>query len=133
MNQETLKNAERIMRLFLISLLVMTAMYKFAIGGDHFVNWYMPKFAQNPYGLGMVLIDSFLRLIPLIEIVLAIGLIFERTRNTALYGYFAFLIALMFGHFALSEFHEVNGLFDYMFGGLLIYILPRHPHLLWRD
>lgn len=132
MNTEQLKNVERILRLFLISLLVMTAVYKFLVGGDQFVNFYASKFANNPYGLGMTLIDPFMRCIATIEIVLALGLLFERTRNIALYSYFGFLTILMFGHFALSEFHEVNGLFDYMFAGLLIYVLPRHPHLFWR-
>lgn len=32
-----LKDAERVLRVFLVCLLTMTAMYKLSIGGDHFV------------------------------------------------------------------------------------------------
>jgi hypothetical protein len=128
-----LKNAERILRLFLVSLLVMTAFYKLAIGSDHFIEWYKARFLLNPYGLSMELINPFMHSIAYIELLLAIGLLFERSRNVALIGYFSFLSLLMFGHFCLSEFHEVNGLFDYVFAGLIIYVLPRHQTLLARD
>ncbi len=128
-----LKDIERVLRLFLISLLTMTAIYKFSVGGDYFVSFYQSKFDDNPYGLGMGIISLFMRAIPYIEIALSITLLIEKTRNIGLYSYFIFLVILMFGHFALSEFHEVNGLFDYLFAGLLIYVLPRHPHLLWRN
>lgn len=129
--EQHIKDIERVLRLFLVSLLTMTAMYKLSIGGDHFVNWYQPKFTDNPYGLSMDIIAPFMHVIAYIELLLAIGLVVEKTRNVTLYCYFLFLIILMFGHFALSEFHEVNGLFDYLFAGVLLYVLPRHPHLLW--
>ena len=128
-NVEKLKDAERVLRVFLVCLLAMTAMYKLSIGGDHFVEWYKPKFTNNPYGLSMSLIDLFMRSIAYVEILLAIGLLINKTREITLYCYFAFLTVLMFGHFALSEFHEVNGLFDYMLAGLLLLVLPKHPKL----
>ncbi|MEX0298401.1 MAG: MauE/DoxX family redox-associated membrane protein [Kordiimonas sp.] len=128
-----LKDAERIIRIFLIMLLSMSGVYKFMIGFDHFVNWYEPKFTPNAYQLPMWSIKMYLYTHPVIELVLATGLIFSRTRNITLYAYFSMIIVLMLGHFAIDEFHEVNGLFDYMFGGLLIFILPHHPTLWWRE
>ncbi len=125
------KDTERVLRLFLASLLAMTAILKLLITGEQIFIFYQPQFANNPYGLSMDLIAIVLLLIPYIELLLAIGLVIEKTRNIALYCYFILLLVLMLGHFAISEFHEVNGLFDYLFAGLLIYVLPRHPHLLW--
>lgn len=130
---QQLKDIERILRIFLMSLLAMTAAYKFIMGGDHIVQWYAPKFANNPYGLTLDIISPFIHSIAFIETAIILMLLSNKTRMIALYSYVVLLIALMFGHFALSEFHEVNGLFDYLLAGLLLYILPTHPHLLWRE
>ena len=127
----SLKNAERILRIFLASLLAMTAIYKMIVGGAGLVAFYEPQFANNPYGLPMSMIGPILYLIGPLEMAIAIALFITPLRNYALYTYFGLLIVLMFGHFALSEFHEVNGLFDYMLGGLLIYVLPKHPSLFY--
>lgn len=81
----------------------------------------------------MAIIDPFMRAIAYIELLLAIGLLINSIRNITLYCYFAFLTVLMFGHFSLSEFHEVNGLFDYIFVGLLLFVLPQHSKLLSVD
>jgi len=128
-----LKNAERVLRIFLVALLIMSGLYKFMIGFEHFVTWYEPKFSRNAFGIPVLLTNAYLYAHPVIELILAAGLIFNRTRTIALYAYFTFITVLMFGHFSIEEFHEVNGLFDYMFAGLLIYILPQHQSLIKND
>lgn len=133
LNSNYLKNAERLLRLFLISLLIMTAFYKLIVGGDNLIQYYTPKFAANPYGLSMETFSIFLVAIGPIELLIALALTFSQTRNLGLHSYFLLLTILMFGHFCLSEFHEVNGLFDYFFAGLLIYILPQHRSLWHRS
>jgi len=130
-DKNKLKNAERILRVFLASLLAMTAIYKIIIGGQSLVEFYEPQFAGNPYGLSSDIIGPFLYFVGPLELVIAVSLLINQLRDYALYIYFGLLIVLMFGHFALSEFHEVNGLFDYMLGGLLIYVLPKHPNLFY--
>lgn len=130
---ETLKDAERMLRLTMIVILLVAGTSKFFSQGGFF-EYYSALFQGDlRIRLPAWLADSFLRLIPFLEISLGTALVFERSRQLAIYGWFAFMLSLLFGHYVLQEWSAVNQMLDYFFLGVLCLVLPKHSSWWRRD
>jgi uncharacterized membrane protein YphA (DoxX/SURF4 family) len=79
------------------------------------------------------LVNAYLRLIPFIEIGLGVALLGNRHKRLAVYGWFAFMLSLLVGHYILQEWSSVNQMLDYFFLGLLCFVLPNHQSWFRRD
>jgi len=127
---QKLKEAERVVRLVMIVVLITAGTSKFFSNGG-FVTYYSSLFQGDlRINLPAILVDAFLRLIPFIEIGLGILLLFSRTRIVAIYGWFVFMLSLLVGHYVLEEWAAVNQMLDYFLLGLACLILPCHDSLL---
>ena len=79
------------------------------------------------------LINLYLNLIPFIEIGLGLALLSNRHKQLAVYGWFAFMLSLLIGHYILQEWSAVNDMLDYFFLGLIAFVLPNHASWFSRD
>ena len=128
-SEEKLKEAERIIRLVMIVILLTAGTSKlFSQGG--FQQYYFEQFQGNlRISLPPMLVGAYLAVIPFIEILLGIALIFARTRMYAIYGWFLFMLSLLVGHYVLQEWSTVNQMLDYFFLGIGCLVLPFHKSL----
>jgi len=128
-----LRDAERVVRITMIVILLTAGTSKLFSAGDFF-DYYSGLFqSELRINLPPLLVNSFLRLIPFIEIGLGLALIVTKYRRIVVYGWFGFMLGLMFGHYVLQEWSSVNQMLDYIFLGLLCLILPAHSSWFTRD
>ena len=129
----TLKDAERIVRIVMVTILLTAGTSKFFSHGG-FLDYYSNLF-QSDLRIQMpaLLINSYLQIIPFIEIGLGFALLSNRYKQLAIYGWFAFMLSLLVGHYILQEFSSVNQMIDYFFLGLLCLVLPNHQSWFRRD
>ena len=128
-----LKDAERVVRIVMITILLTAGASKFFSHGG-FLEYYSKLFQGDlRIRVPPSIIDGYLRLIPFIEIGLGCALISNRHKVLAVYAWFAFMISLLIGHYILQEWSSVNDMLDYMFLGLLCLVLPNHQSWLKRD
>jgi hypothetical protein len=128
-----LKDAERIIRIVMIAILLTAGTSKlFSHGG--FLDYYSALF-QGDLRIRMPawLINSYLAVIPFIEIGLGCALFSNLYKRRAIYGWFAFMLSLLIGHYILQEWSSVNQMLDYFFLGLLCFLLPSHQSWFRRD
>ena len=129
----TLKDAERIVRIVMVTILITAGTSKFFSHGG-FQEYYSKLFQGDlriqipPY-----LINFYLQIIPFIEIGLGCALLSNRHKLLAVYGWFAFRLSLLVGHYILQEWSSVNEMLDYFFLGLLCLVLPNHQSWFRRD
>lgn len=129
----SLKDAERLVRLVMIVILLTAGLSKLFSGGG-FLQYYSGLFQSDlrivlPAGV----VNLYLSLIPYIEIGLGLALISHRLRKLAVLAWFAFMLSLLIGHYILQEWSAVNDMLDYFFLGLLSFILPSHRSWWHRD
>jgi len=130
--EQKLKDAERIVRLTMILILLTAGTSKFFSGGGFF-DYYSGLFQGDlRIRLPAPLVNVYLGLIPWIEITLGLALFSNRYRSYSVYGWFAFMLSLLFGHYILQEWSAVNQMLDYLFLGLLCLLLPAHESWLAR-
>ena len=131
--QSTLKDAERVTRIVMITILLTAGTSKFFSHGG-FLEYYAKLF-QGDLRIRMpeYVINSYLQAIPFIEIALGCALISNRHKRLAVYSWFAFMLSLLIGHYILQEWSSVNQMLDYFFLGLLCFVLPNHKSWLRRD
>ena len=128
--EHKLKEAERVARLVMIAILLTAGTSKFFSSGGFF-DYYSGLFQGDlRISLPAPLVNFYLLLIPFIEIGLAVTLMFARTRTMAIYGWFAFMLSLLIGHYVLQEWSAVNQMLDYFLLGLVCLVLPSHESLL---
>ena len=129
-SENRLKDAERIVRLTMILILLTAGTSKlFSEGG--FYSYYSQLFQGDlRINLPAVLVNLHLTLTPFIEIGLGVILMFHRFRLLGVYVWFAFMLSLLFGHYILQEWSAVNQMLDYVFLGLLCLVLPSHDNWL---
>ena len=128
--EHKLKEAERVARLVMIAILLTAGTSKFFSNGGFF-DYYSGLFQGDlRISFPAPLVNFYLLLIPFIEIGLAVTLIFARTRTIAIYGWFAFMLSLLIGHYVLQEWSAVNQMLDYFLLGLVCLVLPSHESLL---
>ena len=129
----TLKDAERIARIVMVTILITAGTSKFFSHGG-FLEYYSKLF-QGDLRIKMppYLINLYLQIIPFIEIGLGCALLSNRHKLLAVYGWFAFMLSLLVGHYILQEWFSVNEMLDYFFLGLLCLVLPNHQSWFRRD
>lgn len=133
LNPVLLKDAERIVRLVMIVILLTAGTSKFFSTGG-FYGYYSELFQgdlriQMPAGL----VNLYLACIPFIEVGLGLALAVTRFKPYTVYAWFAFMISLLVGHYILQEWSTVNQMLDYIFLGLLCLVLPSHRGWIKRD
>lgn len=131
--QEKLRDAERIVRITMILILLTAGTSKiFSQGG--FYEYYSQLFqGELRINLPPVLVNMYLKFIPYIEIALGLSLMSNIYKRYTFYGWFAFMLSLLFGHYILQEWSSVNQMLNYIFLGILGYILPSHRSWFRRD
>ena len=131
--ERKLKDAERVVRITMILILVTAGTSKLFSAGGFFV--YYSQLFQGDLRIQLpnILVDTYLGLIPFIEIGLGIALISNKLRLYAVYAWFIFIWSLLFGHYILQEWSAVNQMLAYIFLGLLCLLLPAHAGWSTRD
>lgn len=136
METAKLKNVERLARIFLILLCLIGGFYKvlspYGIKAG-FVDYYLGEFAKSTYAINPDLIRPMLYGLSFAEILVGVLLIFGKTRVIGLYGYYGFIMLMFFGEYFMDNFHNVNGIPDYLFIGFLCQVLPYHKSLFKSD
>ena len=133
MNTTLLKDAERVVRVTMIVILLTAGTSKFFSHGG-FLEYYSALFQGDlRITLSQFLVDGYLRITPFIEIGLGLALISNRYKHYIVYGWFGFMLSLIVGHYILQEWSVVNQMLDYIFLGLLCLILPNHPSWVSRE
>ena len=128
-----LKDAERVIRVTMIVILLTAGASKF-LSHNGFFEYYSTLFQGDlRITLPRLLVDGYLRIIPFIEIGLGLALLSNRYKRFTVYGWFAFMLSLLVGHYVLQEWSMVNQLLDYMFLGVLCMLLPTHQSWFGRD
>ncbi len=128
-----LKDAERVVRVTMIVILLTAGASKF-LSHNGFFEYYSTLFQGDlRITLPRFLVDGYLRIIPFIEIGLGLALLSNRYKRFTVYGWFAFMLSLLVGHYVLQEWSMVNQLLDYMFLGVLCMLLPTHRSWFGRD
>lgn len=129
----TLKDAERIVRAVMVTILLTAGTSKFFSHGSFF-DYYAKLFQGNlRIQLPAFLVNTYLQLIPFIEVGLGCALLSNRHKMLATYGWFLFMLSLLVGHYILQEWSSVNQMLDYFFLGLLCFVLPTHQSWFRRD
>ena len=132
-SQVLLKDAERIARITMVIILLTAGISKFFSDGG-FYHYYSHLFqGELRINLPPMLVNAYLSLVPFVEVGLGFALLVPRMRTFAIYAWFLFMWSLLFGHYVLQEWSAVNQMLDYVFLGLLCFILPHHAALLTRD
>jgi uncharacterized membrane protein YphA (DoxX/SURF4 family) len=128
-----LKDAERVVRIVMITILLTAGTSKFFSHGG-FVEYYSKLFqGELRIRLPESVVNAYLQVIPFIEISLGCALFSNRHKRLAVYGWFAFMLSLLVGHYVLQEWSSVNQMLDYFFLGLLCMVLPHHRSWFRRD
>ena len=132
-SESMLKDAERIVRVTMILILLTAGTSKFFSQGAFF-GYYSQLFQGDlRINLPPLLMNFYLTIIPFIEISLGLALLSNKYKNYIVYGWFAFMLSLLFGHYILQEWSMVNQMLDYIFLGLLCLVLPNHSSWFNRD
>ncbi len=132
-NKIALKDAERVVRVTMIVILLTAGTSKFFSHGG-FYDYYSALFQGDlRIKLPPIIVNTYLTLIPFIEIFLGLALLSNKYKHYTVYGWFAFMLSLLIGHYILQEWSSVNDMLDYMFLGLLCLVLPYHRSWLSRD
>jgi uncharacterized membrane protein YphA (DoxX/SURF4 family) len=132
-SQQKLKDAERVVRLTMVLVLVTAGTSKFFSHGGFFDYYSLLFQGDLRIQLPPATVNLFLSAVPYIEILLGLSLISNRFRTGAIYAWFAFMLSLLFGHYILQEWSAVNQMLDYIFLGVLCFVLPNHSSWFRRD
>lgn len=133
LSESKLKDAERIVRITMILILLTAGISKFFSQGG-FSEYYSQLFQGDlRINLPPFLVNLYLAIIPFIEVALGLALISNKYKVFAVYAWFAFMLSLLFGHYILQEWSSVNQMLDYIFLGLLCLVLPHHASWFARD
>ncbi len=128
-----LRDAERVVRVTMIVILLTAGTSKFFSSGG-ILEYYSNLFQGNlRIRLPGTLVDSYLVAIPFIEVGLGLALFSNKHKGIVVYGWFAFMLSLLVGHYVLQEWSAVNQMISYVFLGLLCLVLPGHSFWFRRD
>ena len=130
---QKLKDAERVVRITMILILLTAGSSKFFSGGAFFDYYYELFQGELRINLPSSMVDLFLSAVPFIELTLGLALLSNKYKNYTAYAWLGFMLSLMFGHYILQEWSAVNQMLDYIFLGLLCLVLPTHSSWLARD
>jgi len=125
-SERKLKDAERIVRVTMILILLTAGTSKLFSQGGFFEYYYQLFQGDLRINLPVLLVAFHLKATPFIEIFLGLALFSNKYKIYAVYGWFVFMLSLVFGHYILQEWSSVNQMLSYIFIGLLCFILPNH-------
>jgi uncharacterized membrane protein YphA (DoxX/SURF4 family) len=122
-----LKNAELILRLTMIVTLLVAGVSKFYSSGN-FHKYYLKQFSNEGLRIRLpsYMFDTYLSLIPFIEVGIAIALITSIKRRFFIVVWILYFISLEIGHYVLEEFTSVDLIIPFILLGVSAYILPSH-------
>ncbi len=132
-DKSTLKDAERIVRVVMVTILLTAGISKFFSHGGFFEYYSVLFQGDLRIRLPEFLVNAYLHLIPFIEIGLGLALLSNPYKRLAMYGWFAFMLSLLLGHYILQEWSSVSQMIDFFFLGLLGFVLPNHQSWFRRD
>lgn len=110
----------------LMALILITASTSKFFGAGGFKAYYSGLF-QNPdlrINVPPSLIDTYLTLIPFIEMTLGLALLFPLLKRYTVWAWYAFMASLLVGHYILQEWTIVNQMLAYFFLGMIAHALP---------
>jgi uncharacterized membrane protein YphA (DoxX/SURF4 family) len=124
-SSKKLGNIEMVAR-GLMALILITASTSKFFGAGGFKAYYSGLF-QNPdlrINIPAPLIDTYLTLIPFVEITLGLCLLLPMLKRYTVWAWYAFMASLLIGHYILQEWSVVNQMLAYFFLGFLVHALP---------
>ena len=126
LNATLLRDAERVVRVTMIVILLTAGTSKFFSAGGFFA-YYSDLFQGDlRINLPPLVVNAYLSLIPFVEIGLGLALISNKFKWLTVHIWFAFMLSLLIGHYVLQEWSSVNQMLDYIFLGALCLVLPHH-------
>jgi len=125
-SEQRLKDAERIIRITMILILLTAGISKFFSNGSFFAYYSQLFQGDLRINLPAPLVNLYLSAVPFIEVLLGLALFSHKHKLFAVYAWFAFMLSLLFGHYILQEWSAVNQMLSYIFLGLLCLVLPNH-------
>ena len=118
-------DVERMARWLMALILLTAGISKFFSKGG-FRGYYSGQFA-NPdlrINLPAFSFDFYLTLIPFIEVILGAALFVTALKKYTVWAWYAFMASLLFGHYVLQEWSEVNQMLPFFFLGMICHLLP---------
>ena len=129
----TLQNAEVMLRITMAITLLIAGASKFCSEGG-FHAYYLKQFSNEALriNLPILLFDTYLTLIPYLEVVIGLLLLTSIKRRLMIVIWIAYFISLELGHYLLEEFTSANMIIPYVVMGTLTYVLPAHSYVWLR-
>ncbi len=123
----TLKNAEFLLRFCMIVTLLVAGISKFSSHGT-FHDYYFMQFGKETLRIQLptTIYDFYLTLIPYIEIIIGVALLFTKYRRIVIIIWVLYFITLEVGHYILEEWMAVDAIIPFILLGVAAYILPAH-------
>ncbi len=115
----------------LMALILLTAGISKLFSAGGFKAYYSGIFANPDLRINVpqFLVDCYLTLIPFIEILLGICLLFAVLKRYTIWAWYAFMASLLIGHYILQEWTIVNQMLSYFFLGMIAHALPTRRSL----
>ncbi len=128
--KKTLANIEMVAR-GLMALILLTAGTSKLFSAGGFKAYYSGIFANPDLRINapQILVDTYLTLIPFIEIVLGLCLLITALKRYTIWAWYAFMASLLVGHYILQEWSAVNQMLPYFFLGMIAHALPTRKSL----
>ncbi len=132
-NLRTLKNAEFLLRITMVITLFVAGVSKFFSQGN-FYAYYFEQFSNEELRINLppVTFDLYLKLIPFIEVAIALALLTSFKRRFFIVVWIIYFITLEIGHYIMEEFTTVDLMIPFILLGTAAYILPSHDIILFR-
>lgn len=131
---KTLKNAELLLRITMIITIFVAGVSKF-FSHDNFYIYYSKLFSNDALRINLPAFsyDIFLRLIPFLEIAIAVALLTSYKRRFFIVVWIIYFLMLEIGHYILEEFTTVDLIIPFILLGTAAYILPSHDFNLFKE
>ena len=122
-----LKDAERLLRFTMILTLLVAGVSKLFSDGA-FYDYYFKAFTNDTLRLQLpaLLYKIYLSIIPYLELLLSLALVWSRHRRIFTVAWVVYFISLETGHYILQEWSAVNEMIPFILLGTAVYILPAH-------
>ncbi len=127
-DKQKLIEVEKVARWLMALILLTAGISKFFSDGG-FKAYYSGLFGNEDLRLNFPAFtyDTYLSLIPFIEVGLGIALLFVALKRFTIWAWYAFMASLLIGHYILQEFSAVNQMLIYFVLGMICHILPTKP------
>jgi len=124
-DKKKLTEVEQVAR-SLMALILLTAGISKLFSGGGFKAYYSGLFGNDELRLNFPAFtyDTYLTLIPFIEIGLGATLLFVALKRYTIWAWYGFMASLLIGHYILQEFSAVNQMLIYFILGMICHTLP---------